>query len=125
MIYRQHKATAPMPVTLEKDMYWLAGDNPTNSLDSRSYGPVPQRRILGRVTHRLSLSYPFFVRIENEVPQSTLQIEKALLEYRSFEDLVHIDQHAHINREQQRGIEEEAAKRSQPAVASQKAAEDA
>ncbi|KAL4576735.1 hypothetical protein LXL04_012834 [Taraxacum kok-saghyz] len=30
---------------------WVEGDNPTNSLDSRSFGPIPVGLIRGRVTH--------------------------------------------------------------------------
>ncbi|KAK9061349.1 hypothetical protein SSX86_018530 [Deinandra increscens subsp. villosa] len=30
---------------------WVEGDNPTNSLDSRSFGPIPLGLIRGRVTH--------------------------------------------------------------------------
>ncbi|KAL7611770.1 uncharacterized protein LOC111916271 [Lactuca sativa] len=32
---------------------WVEGDNPTNSLDSRSFGPIPLGLIRGRVTHIL------------------------------------------------------------------------
>jgi len=28
---------------------WLEGDNPENSTDSRTYGPVPQAMIRGKV----------------------------------------------------------------------------
>ncbi|PWA75100.1 Mitochondrial inner membrane protease subunit 2 [Artemisia annua] len=30
---------------------WVEGDNPTNSMDSRSFGPIPLGLIRGRVTH--------------------------------------------------------------------------
>jgi nickel-type superoxide dismutase maturation protease len=32
---------------------WLLGDNAGSSLDSRSFGPVPRERVLGRVVVRL------------------------------------------------------------------------
>ncbi|KAF5770549.1 putative signal peptidase I [Helianthus annuus] len=32
---------------------WVEGDNPTDSLDSRSFGPIPLGLIRGRVTHIL------------------------------------------------------------------------
>ena len=78
--YRQHRATDPVLVSLSDGMYWLAGDNPRNSLDSRSYGPVPRSRILGRATHRLSLGFPFVKRIDAQVPASTLEEERRILE---------------------------------------------
>mmetsp|Transcript_13401 Transcript_13401/g.23994 ORF Transcript_13401/g.23994 Transcript_13401/m.23994 type:complete len:158 (+) Transcript_13401:128-601(+) len=36
-------------VTVPKGMVWLEGDNPENSTDSRTYGPVPQAMIRGKV----------------------------------------------------------------------------
>jgi len=33
------------------DQYFLLGDNRGNSIDSRSYGPVPRARILGPIVH--------------------------------------------------------------------------
>ena len=34
-----------------KDQYFLLGDNRGNSIDSRTYGPVPRARILGPIVH--------------------------------------------------------------------------
>lgn len=40
--------------TLEDGRCYLAGDNPLESSDSRSFGPVTPRHILGRVTSRFA-----------------------------------------------------------------------
>ncbi|MHB1133820.1 MAG: signal peptidase I [Chloroflexota bacterium] len=40
------------PITLGPGQYYVLGDNRANSLDSRSFGPVPASRILGRVVLR-------------------------------------------------------------------------
>lgn len=39
------------PVRVPEDHYFVIGDNRDNSLDSRAYGPVPRRSIVGRVVH--------------------------------------------------------------------------
>jgi signal peptidase I len=40
------------PFTLGPDEYFLMGDNRVNSLDSRSFGPIPAGQIVGRVVLR-------------------------------------------------------------------------
>jgi signal peptidase I len=40
------------PITLGPDEYFLMGDNRLNSLDSRSFGPIPATQIVGRVVLR-------------------------------------------------------------------------
>lgn len=37
---------------MEDNQYMLVGDNPTESTDSRIFGPVTDRHIIGRVTSR-------------------------------------------------------------------------
>lgn len=120
--YRNHEETQHVLVALSDDMYWLAGDNPRNSHDSRNYGPVPRKLIKGRVTHRLSRSFPFLVPMSTDVPESTLQVEQAILDYRSptlhfirsedrvYEQQVINEQLERIQRYQQRAREEERAK---------------
>jgi hypothetical protein len=38
---------------------WLLGDNQQNSLDSRSYGPVPLGLVVGRAFFKFGLNNPF------------------------------------------------------------------
>ena len=40
------------PLTLGPDEYFLMGDNRANSLDSRSFGPIPASQLVGRVVLR-------------------------------------------------------------------------
>jgi signal peptidase I len=40
------------PVTLGPNEYFVMGDNRGNSLDSRSFGPIPADQIVGRVALR-------------------------------------------------------------------------
>ena len=44
--YVEHKECS---LTLGKDEYFVLGDNRKNSADSRTYGPVPRRSILGLI----------------------------------------------------------------------------
>ncbi|ORX34691.1 peptidase S24/S26A/S26B/S26C [Kockovaella imperatae] len=41
-------------VTIPKGQVWLAGDNTSNSTDSRDYGPVPLAMVHGQVLARVS-----------------------------------------------------------------------
>lgn len=47
---------------------WLAGDNPSNSTDSRSYGPVPMGLIQGRVVYKFDSQFPFIFSVESKIP---------------------------------------------------------
>jgi signal peptidase I len=40
------------PLTLEKDQYFLLGDNRQRSSDSRSWGPITRDQIVGKVLYR-------------------------------------------------------------------------
>jgi signal peptidase I len=40
------------PITLGPDQYFLMGDNRSNSLDSRMFGPIPASQVVGRVVLR-------------------------------------------------------------------------
>ena len=41
-------------VRIDGDSWWVEGDNPERSTDSRHFGPLPQRRVLGRLMWRYS-----------------------------------------------------------------------
>lgn len=43
-------------IKVPKGHVWLAGDNMSNSTDSRTYGPVPYRMIKGKVMAQVRLS---------------------------------------------------------------------
>ena len=42
------------PTQVPKGHVWLQGDNPSKSLDSRNYGPVPLSLVSRRAMYRLS-----------------------------------------------------------------------
>lgn len=63
----------PMEVVVPKGHVWLEGDNPSNSRDSRTYGPVPIAIITGRVVFKL---WPFseLGRIEHRIVDHTKEV---------------------------------------------------
>ncbi len=46
------RVASPRGRLLPTDEVWLVGDNPGFSDDSRRFGPLPRRRLLGRVVFR-------------------------------------------------------------------------
>lgn len=55
--YVKHpSATTMPPTTLGEDEYWVMGDNRAGSSDSRSWGPLPARNIIGKAW---LIYYPF------------------------------------------------------------------
>lgn len=50
----------PSVVRIPRGHVWLAGDNPDQSTDSRSYGPVSTGLIRGRVVLKFHTRYPFY-----------------------------------------------------------------
>lgn len=46
----KHKETMDFSATLEKDEYFIMGDNRTNSTDSRIFGPVFRDEIMGKTS---------------------------------------------------------------------------
>lgn len=49
-----HRESGVEQVVVPSDHVWLQGDNPSDSRDSRSFGPVPRSHVLGRVVCRFS-----------------------------------------------------------------------
>lgn len=43
-------------ITLQKDEFYVIGDNLENSLDSRTYGPIKRSQIIGKVTSVMKLT---------------------------------------------------------------------
>ncbi len=54
--YIVHKSVGSYEKTLDADEYFVMGDNRAESFDSRSWGPLPQKDILGKPILRL---FPF------------------------------------------------------------------
>lgn len=52
--YKRHMTHYPEVITIPEGHVWLAGDNPSNSTDSRSYGPVSVGLLQGRVFTKVS-----------------------------------------------------------------------
>jgi signal peptidase I len=44
---------AKFPITVPKGQLWVMGDNRGNSSDSRFFGPIPQKTVVGRTIFRL------------------------------------------------------------------------
>ncbi|KAJ0818371.1 putative signal peptidase I [Helianthus annuus] len=58
-------------VKIPEGYCWVEGDNPTDSLDYRSFGPIPLGLIRGRVTHIL-WSPQRGQKIDKKLPRSGL-----------------------------------------------------
>jgi len=59
-------ARAYQTIALNKDEYFVLGDNRANSSDSRVFGPLPRNNIIGRVLFR---PWPFTALAKIEVPK--------------------------------------------------------
>ncbi len=46
----KHKETFDFSTTLDKDEYFIMGDNRTNSTDSRVFGPISRDKIMGKTS---------------------------------------------------------------------------
>lgn len=62
---------------IPQGMVWLEGDNPFNSTDSRSYGPVPLALVKGLVSFKVSDPSPrncLPLYVQSADPRSTITI---------------------------------------------------
>ena len=60
VVYYLNKNKIPTIVKVPDGHVWLLGDNPSNSNDSRYYGPVPLALLQGRVIAKCGLTPPHF-----------------------------------------------------------------
>lgn len=58
MVYFKDKHRAPVLLRVPEGHVWLLGDNPSNSNDSRFYGPVPLGMVQGRIFFKIGLNPP-------------------------------------------------------------------
>ena len=59
------KTPGNIKISLEKDQYFVLGDNRTRSYDSRKFGPLPKENIIGRVYLR---AWPLYLSAKIEAP---------------------------------------------------------
>lgn len=68
--YVEQAATSTLSVTLGNDQYFLLGDNPSQSFDSRSFGGVGRNYIRGKVIYKLYPNpYEALVSFQQNLPQ--------------------------------------------------------
>jgi inner membrane protease subunit 1 len=53
VVHRRSQYDQDRKVVVPEGRVWLEGDNPANSTDSRSYGPVPYAMLKGRVVFKV------------------------------------------------------------------------
>lgn len=56
VVVRSRSWFTDRPELVPEGHVWLEGDNPSNSSDSRSYGPIPLAMVRGRVFFKVTLS---------------------------------------------------------------------
>lgn len=64
-------------VILEKGQIWVQGDNPSNSLDSRMYGPLDKSALQGRVFWKCNWNKYHCEKVEKEFEYCSIADERA------------------------------------------------
>lgn len=73
IVYNRISPTVVEKVVLGKGDVWVQGDNPSNSMDSRMYGPIPLSSLEGRVFWKMGIIASF---VSNEFQYMNIDDER-------------------------------------------------